>query len=277
MTSETGLSARLAQWGVEEVLARFPGLSFRPQRTEDVVIGGRLECRLLGPRDVALDVAYDLEICVPPRFPRVVPRAWETGGAIPHSWHRNPDGELCLATPVEQQLILSRRPTLAGFVENLVLPYLYSHAHYVRMNGQLPFGERPHGAKGLREQLAIYLELPLDGDIVAALHLTGLRRRPANKWPCPCRSGLRLGRCHHREINAARVALGRSWWRGYLWQFVQNVTPQSRIPRRRGLHRHSAVRSLLDASYAPATRPPVLRQRMLAPAVSVVAIQSSGS
>jgi hypothetical protein len=30
---------------------------------------------------------------------------------------------------------------------------------------------------------------------------------------CPCHSGVRLGRCHHKPLNELRSKLGRPWWR----------------------------------------------------------------
>ena len=47
------------------------------------------------------------------------------------------------------------------------------------------------------------------------VRLTAMRKRHANKQACPCGSGRRLGRCHHRRINTLREQLGRRWfWRG---------------------------------------------------------------
>jgi hypothetical protein len=53
---------------------------------------------------------------------------------------------------------------------------------------------------GLPEGLAV-------GEV---LHLAAMRRRHANKRPCPCGSGNRLGRCHHELTNRARAMLGRT-------------------------------------------------------------------
>ena len=39
--------------------------------------------------------------------------------------------------------------------------------------------------------------------------LASMLRRRANKRPCPCGSGRRLGRCHNRKVNALRDRVGR--------------------------------------------------------------------
>ena len=44
------------------------------------------------------------------------------------------------------------------------------------------------------------------------LCLTGMKKRVANKHPCPCGSGRRLGRCHCRRVNHLRRTIGRTWF-----------------------------------------------------------------
>jgi hypothetical protein len=39
--------------------------------------------------------------------------------------------------------------------------------------------------------------------------LATMKRRRANKRPCPCGSGRRLGRCHNRKVNILRDRVGR--------------------------------------------------------------------
>jgi hypothetical protein len=53
-------------------------------------------------------------------------------------------------------------------------------------------------------------------DLGEFVRLAALRRREANKHPCPCGSGRRLGRCHNRRVNHLRGRLGRSWFRASL-------------------------------------------------------------
>lgn len=43
--------------------------------------------------------------------------------------------------------------------------------------------------------------------------LASMPRRRANKQPCPCRSGRKLGRCHNRKVNALRELVGRVFLR----------------------------------------------------------------
>lgn len=186
-----------------------------PTITSDAVLAGTLQCRAVGKGGVELDETYSVEIRISRRFPDVVPVVFETGGRIPMSFHRNPDESLCLGAPTALRLALSQSPTIGGFIDTVVMPYLYGHAYHTRF-GVMPYGELLHGRAGLEQHFRTYFRVPAATNIAALLVLVGLRRRVANKRPCPCGSGRRLGRCHHSEVNRARKALGRAWFRGQL-------------------------------------------------------------
>lgn len=79
-----------------------------------------------------------------------------------------------------------------------LLPYGYS---IVESGGVLPFGERSHGARGRRDDLASMLGIDDDLVLLGFVRLLAMKTRHANKLPCPCGSGLRLGRCHNRKLN----------------------------------------------------------------------------
>ena len=47
------------------------------------------------------------------------------------------------------------------------------------------------------------------GSAIPYCMLAAMKRRLANKRPCPCGSGRRLGRCHNRRVNTLRNQVGR--------------------------------------------------------------------
>lgn len=198
-------------WGLADVMRRHPGLRLRPRTTDAVVLAGNIRCWAAGAGGV-VDEVYAVELWVPPAFPRAVPVVFETGGRIPQSFHHLENGALCLGSPTALRLMLQDVRTIGGFIDAVVTPYLYGHACYVR-SGEMPFGELEHGAAGLESNLIRVFGAPEGSDVPGLLHLAGLRRRHANKHPCPCGSGVRLGRCHHIQVNAMRRRLGRGWWR----------------------------------------------------------------
>jgi hypothetical protein len=62
--------------------------------------------------------------------------------------------------------------------------------------------------------------LPQGTDAGEFLRLASLKRRHANKRPCPCRSGRRVGRCHRAVVHEARRRLGRFTCREQYTQLV---------------------------------------------------------
>jgi hypothetical protein len=56
-----------------------------------------------------------------------------------------------------------------------------------------------------------------DQALVRFVRLLTMKKRTANKLPCPCGSGDRLGRCHNRIINRVRSKLGRGWFSSLLY------------------------------------------------------------
>lgn len=142
---------------------------------------------------------FNIELTVPVKYPNILPRVRETGGAVDRDYgHINSDGTLCLAAPVESRRIFSEQNSLLGFVNLLVVPYLYGYCHWKKY-GRHPFGEHAHGAEGI---VRYYMdELGLDSCVkvlaaVSFLFEHGYR----GHLNCPCGSGLKARDCHSRAL-----------------------------------------------------------------------------
>ena len=110
--------------------------------------------------------SFDIELSVPHAFPDRFPQAREAGGRIDTDYeHLNPDGTLCLAVPIEQRRLFLEQPTVLGFVNRLLVPYLYGYSFW-RKHGYHPFGEAAHGSEGILRHYVDTLGLR---DPVAAL------------------------------------------------------------------------------------------------------------
>jgi hypothetical protein len=109
------------------------------------------------------------------------------------------------------RLILSESPSIVRFVERSVIPYLYGYSYFEK-HRVMPFGELEHGNEGIRQDLASLFGRNCEDTVDEFVRLAAMRRRHANKKPCPCGSHRRLGRCHHRRVNALRDRLGRHWF-----------------------------------------------------------------
>ena len=202
---------RYHRWQLDELLANYTGLEVVPDPACDLAITGDLAFRVQGPGGEPLEDRYRVKLCIPVGFPYEVPSAFETGGRIPPDFHKLSDGSLCLGAPTEIRLKLHPAATLLTLVEALVIPYLYGHSHFAKF-GVMPFGELEHGVAGIRQHFAALFRVGDRGAATEFVRLTSLKRRRANKERCPCGSGHRLGRCHHRQVNHLRGRLGRLWF-----------------------------------------------------------------
>jgi len=65
---------------------------------------------------------------------------------------------------------------------------------------------------GNRQDLALLFGTTRTDRVAEFARLTAMKKRQANKHPCPCGGGKRLGRCHHSSVNNLREQLGRGWF-----------------------------------------------------------------
>lgn len=172
-------------------------------------VEGALRFCANGKATEVIEDGYDIRIEAPADFPARMALAWETGGRIPEDYHKLTNGALCLGSRIGLRLQMGGAPSLLRFVERCVIPYLYGYSYSVK-HGAPPFGELAHGELGSLQDLAGLLGVE---DLALAARystLAATKRRCANKKPCPCGSGRRLGRCHNRRVNALRERVGRT-------------------------------------------------------------------
>jgi hypothetical protein len=94
------------------------------------------------------------------------------------------DGSLCLGSPSQQKLALTRNPTLPGFVKACVIPYLYGFS-FREKHGFLPFGDLKHGVPGIRQDFAEIFGIKDGKAAMLLVKLAGMKKRIANEHPCP--------------------------------------------------------------------------------------------
>jgi hypothetical protein len=166
---------------------------------------------------VTLEDVFEIEIALPPAYPKAIPTLKEVGGrtwaiAQKHNvrnirdMHRNPDtGIACVCVKQEEAIRFPPGSTLNTFVEELAIPYLYGLASFDR-NGRWPWEEYSHGALGLleyigrngiasspeaiRELVTPILQEPNAKEFARQLH------RLAENRHCPCGERRPFRRCH---------------------------------------------------------------------------------
>lgn len=252
---------RFARWRLEELLLKYPGLRLTPENRGWVSLAGTLAFAAQALGRERIDDEYDVEIAVPEGFPVGIPSVRETANRIPSSFHKLKDGALCLGSPTRLRLILFESPSLLRFVERCVIPYFYGHSYFER-HGTLPFGELQHGESGIRQDFASLFGVDREDVVREFVRLTSLRKRHANKQPCPCGSRRRLGRCHHRRVNRLRDCLGRRW---FAWYAILLETPDD-----------SGCDENTSAIWIPPLGPRSGTVSLPRPAVSQVVIQCGG-
>lgn len=207
---------RCAVLDLDLFFQRFPDLSLRPSDRGRVVIAGTIGLEVRHEaRDLCLRDEYFVEMEIAEGFPDQLPLVREIGGRIPKDFHKLTNDRLCLATPLRLQVINARTRSLVSFVEMFVLPYLAGYTIFEKTR-EMPFGELAHGIPGLYDDYRSLLGVATDEECSRVLGCLSHRKREANKEPCFCGSGVRLGRCHNRKVNALRVMTSRGHFGGAL-------------------------------------------------------------
>lgn len=206
------VAALWSRWALSEFLDHYPDFSVRPSPTGAVVLAGHLDFMAVHEEIGQISDSFHIEICVPNLFPLVPPNVRELAGRIPKTFHKLDDGSLCLGSPFRIRSVLGKAKTLKEFVEQCLVPYVAGYTYFEK-TGRMPFGELDHGPKGLLDDFRKATGARSDSECIQFLHLLGLKKRIANKKPCPCKSGVRLGRCHGPALNKLRSRASRSWFR----------------------------------------------------------------
>ncbi len=200
-------------------LRKFPDMSVVPQKEGSLVLEGCFSFEASTTSHGSESGTYLLRIKVPPSFPAELPRVQELGKRIPKNpeHHINSDGSLCLGSRIRLLVQISKEPTLCGFAKNCLIPYLFAITRKLKHGNALVFGELAHGNTGELNDYADLLNLDNPPAVLCALKYLGMKKRRANKLPCPCGCGLRLGKCrfnfHLREL---RCLAERDWFQSVL-------------------------------------------------------------
>jgi hypothetical protein len=205
--------------GLREFLRAYPKMAVRPTDSNELNIEGQFEFKARAEKYNDIKGQYLLRIRIPLIFPRELPAVYELEKRIPRNgnYHVNPEGSLCLGSRLRVLQKLARLPTLVGFSQNCLVPYLFAVSHKLTYGGDFPFGELAHGPVGeLMDCLELFGLKTIEQSRMAVQYL-GMKERKANKLPCPCGCGRRLGRCRfNMKLREFRRLAERGWFRSIL-------------------------------------------------------------
>lgn len=202
--------------GAIEFLGNYPEMSFRPIKNGELCLKGNFRFNANYQSVQNIEDSYELEILVPEKFPYELPKVTELEGKIPrdNNFHINPDDTLCIGSPLRVILKLQDSATLNAYAEECLVPYLYAVSYKLENGGGFIFGELEHGKKGIVNDYCDILGLTSAKQVANALLLLGMKKRIANKKPCPCDCGKKLGKCNfHNKLNSLRTAAPKSFYK----------------------------------------------------------------
>ena len=145
---------------------------------------------------------FDIEMVLSERYPDREPKVFEVGGRIPQTpdRHLNDDGDCCV-TVWENWLVCAEDHSFAAFMNGPVNEFFLGQ-YWFEKTKRWPFGERPHGPKGLEEAYADALGIPhKKKNLIYHLRLLS-KDWPKGHWLCPCGSGKKLRHCHRDKMMA---------------------------------------------------------------------------
>ena len=142
---------------------------------------------------------YQLNILISHEYPHVLPRITETAGRIPDNFHKYSDGTLCLGSSLNVRQNFMREPSILGFVKYCVIPYLYQYSYYEKY-GEMVWGERPHGGKGIAISYYEYFDIKDNNTILEFLKILDDNNYRGH-WNCPCGSQKKNSRLSWRIVS----------------------------------------------------------------------------
>lgn len=202
--------------GTKEFLQDYPGMSLAPSGPGEIVFSGDFEFVARYLDGVELTDKYQIKISVPIGFPQEIPKVWDLGKKIPDDGkhHLNPNKTLCLGSPLHVLKKVRQNPTVVGFAEDCIVPFLYAVSRKIRDGGDFVMGELEHGEPGVIEDYKRLFGVDDRDQVLGIIEALTLKKRIANKKPCPCRCGVRLGRCPtHYLVNRYRQFAPRAWFK----------------------------------------------------------------
>ncbi|WP_370979005.1 hypothetical protein [Agaribacterium sp. ZY112] len=211
---------------IATLLSEYEGLEEIKRSPFGVTLAGMLSFDAAPDSHELISDCFEIEVFIPSEYPEKMPLVWDAGARIRGDFeHINSDGSFCLAVPVEERIIFDQSPSLLGFIDNLVVPFLYGYSYWEK-NAEMPFDERSHGAKGLLEY---YLDLYSSSDKVAVLKgvygLVKVGYKPHEK--CPCGSGRKVLRCHKEQSKAIAKSQYKEKIAAEMYLILDDLTKRS--------------------------------------------------
>ena len=197
-----GRTLDLIKAQVEEVQSQYPDFelvlleSGEPEMTGTLAFDIEHEGHKVGGE-------FAVRVRFPADYDKTYPFVWESGGQIPADFgHFMQAGNLCLGAPVELQEKFAAHRNLLRFLNEQVVPYLFSFVH-LRDHGTMPFGELSHGYRGLLFYYCERFETHIVPTLKLLKSLADDFRPPEGR--CACGREARFRECHGPQLAGLRA------------------------------------------------------------------------
>lgn len=171
--------------------------------------------------DIRMTGNFELQLFIPNNYPLSLPEVRELSEYINKNYpHIYINGQLCLASNIELKLYLSQNADIYLFVENYIIPYLYTYKYYENY-GVYPFGERSHGIDGDLEYLKELFNVN-EWKQVINIMLFLIRNNYRGHLLCPCGSNKKVRNCHGDIFRKIINAELQNYLTSILYQIVSN-------------------------------------------------------
>ncbi|MCK4642912.1 hypothetical protein KAU32_04680 [bacterium] len=206
----------LLQVQFSELHTKFTTLSLNKQVNRFIIEG--LVCFEVEHEGIVIRDEYSIRIHIPQDYPDSFPLVEEIGGKIPIDFHRNKDDNntLCLGTPYAVQKKFKECRTLFFYVDQQVVPFLFSYSYYCKYH-EMPFDELSHGGSGIVEYYSELFSVDDPVKIVGFLHILADNVYLDHR-SCPCGSDLRLCECHGNQVMNLRNTQSEKY---FLYEYSQ--------------------------------------------------------
>lgn len=180
---------------IDYCLKFYPKLN-RVQKEDTVIVLG--EIPIIHSQMGEID-RYKVLITFPKEFPNCFPKVIETSNKIPRiaDRHVNCDNTLCMAVHPEELAICKNGISFKFFLDKVLVPHL-ARETYQEQAGNYPDGEFGHGFEGVWEYYEDILNQKNRILIINELEQIVYSNWPNRKSACPCGSGIKFKKCHHR-------------------------------------------------------------------------------
>ena len=190
----------------------------QPSKNSSIILEGNFNFSAHPKGKHEISDSYMLRIVVPSSFPLNIPEVIELGQKIPRNgdYHVNfsANNTLCLGSPLRLLTLIRLKPTIIGYAENCLVPYLYAVSYKLQNGGDFIFGDLEHGTPGIIEDYKQLFGLKSRWQVIQMLRLLSTRRQYANRAKCPCGCIKRLKQCRfHKTLNAWRKLAPIPWFR----------------------------------------------------------------